>query len=110
VGIDNLVDFILTCLEHPAAANETFMVSDGEDLSTPELIRRMARAMNRPALLLPVPKSVLMAAATILGKRDMAQRLCNNLQVDITKSRDLLGWKPPISVDEGLRRAVGGDW
>ena len=106
VGIDNLVDFIVTCLEHPAAANETFLVSDGEDLSTPDLIRRMARAMNCPARLLPVPKSVLMAAAAILGKRDMAQRLCGSLQVDISKSRELLGWNPPVSVDEGLRRAV----
>ena len=106
VGIDNLVDFIITCLEHPAAANETFLVSDGEDLSTPDLIRRMARAMNRPARLLPVPKSVLMAVASMLGKRDMAQRLCGSLQVDISKSRTLLGWNPPVSVDEGLRRAV----
>ena len=106
VGIDNLVNFIVTCLEHPSAANETFLVSDGEDLSTPDLIRRMARAMNRPARLLPVPKSVLMAAAAMLGKRDMAQRLCGSLQVDISKSRALLGWNPPISVDEGLRRTV----
>ena len=106
VGIDNLVDFIVTCLEHPAAANQTFLVSDGEDLSTPDLIRRMARAMNRPARLLPVPKSVLMAAAAMLGKSDMAQRLCSSLQVDISKSRALLGWNPPLSVDEGLRRAV----
>ena len=106
VGIDNLVDFIITCLEHPAAANETFLVSDGEELSTPDLIRRMARAMNRPARLLPVPKSVLMAVASMLGKRDMAQRLCGSLQVDISKARALLGWNPPVSVDEGLRRAV----
>ena len=106
VGIDNLVDFIITCLEHPAAANETFLVSDGEELSTPDLIRRMARAMNRPARLLPVPKSVLMAAAAMLGKREMAQRLCGSLQVDISKARALLGWNPPVSLDEGLRRAV----
>ena len=106
VGIDNLVDFIITCLEHPAAANETFLVSDGEDLSTPDLIRRMARAMDRSARLLAVPKSVLMAAAAMLGKRDMAQRLCGSLQVDISKARALLGWNPPVSVDEGLRRAV----
>ena len=106
VGIDNLVDFIVTCLEHPAAANETFLASDGEDLSTPDLIRRMARAMDRPARLLPVPKSVLIAAAAMLGKRDMAQRLCGSLQVDISKARALLGWNPPVSVDEGLRRAV----
>jgi nucleoside-diphosphate-sugar epimerase len=109
VALDNLVDFIVTCLEHPAAANETFMVSDGEDVSTPDLIRRMARAMNRPARLLPVPVWALKAGASLLGKGDAAQRLCGNLQVDISKSRELLGWSPPVSVDEGLRRAVGGD-
>ena len=108
VGIDNLVDFIITCLEHPAAANETFMVSDGEDLSTPDLTRRMAHAMNRPARLLPVPVWALKAGALLLGKGDAVQRLCGNLQVDISKSRELLGWKPRVSVDEGLRRAVGG--
>jgi len=106
VGIDNLVDFIVTSLEHPAAANETLMVSDGEDLSTPDLIRRMARAMNRPARLLPVPVWALQAGALFLGKGDAVQRLCGNLQVDISKSRSLLGWVPPVSVDEGLRRAV----
>jgi len=108
VGIDNLVDFIITCLEHPAAANETFMVSDGEDLSTPDLIRRMARAMNRPARLLPVPVWALQAGASLLGKGDAVQRLCGNLQVDISKARSLLGWVPPESVEEGLKRAMGG--
>ena len=108
VGIDNLVDFIITCLEHPAAANETFLVSDGEDLSTPDLIRRMARAMNRPARLLPVPVWALQAGASLLGKGDAVQRLCGNLQVDISKSRALLGWKPRVSVDEGLRKAMSG--
>ena len=106
VGIDNLVDFIVTCLEHPDAANETFLVSDGEDLSTPDLIRRMARAMNRPARLMPVPMWALKAGALLLSKGDAVQRLCGNLQVDISKSRTLLGWNPPISVDEGLRLAV----
>jgi len=108
VGIDNLIDFIVACLEHPSAANETFLVSDGEDLSTPDLIRRMARAMNHPARLLPVPVWALQAGASLLGKGDAVQRLCGNLQVDISKARELLGWVPPVSVDEGLRRAVGG--
>jgi nucleoside-diphosphate-sugar epimerase len=108
VALDNLVDFIVTCLGHPAAANETFMVSDDEDLSTPGLIRRMARAMNRPARLLPIPVWALKVGALLLGKGDAVQRLCGNLQVDISKSRTLLGWNPPISVEEGLRRAVGG--
>jgi nucleoside-diphosphate-sugar epimerase len=108
VGIDNLVDFIVKCLEHPAAANETFLVSDGEDLSTPDLIRRMARAMNRPARLFSVPPGLLEITAALLGKSDLVRRLCGSLQVDISKSHALLGWKPRVSVDEGLRRAVGG--
>ena len=106
VALDNLVDFLLTCLEHPAAANETFLVSDGEDLSTTDLIRRLARALGRPARLIPVPPSLLLAAAMLLGRRDMAQRLLASLQVDISRARQLLGWEPPISVDEGLRRAA----
>jgi len=108
VALSNLVDFIVTCLTHPAAANQTFLVSDGEDLSTPDLIRRMARAMNRPARLLPVPVWALQAVALLLGKGDAVQRLCGNLQVDISKARKLLGWNPPVSVDEGLRGAMGG--
>jgi len=91
------------CLTHPAAANQTFLVSDGEDVSTTELLRRMGQALDRPARLLPVPQSWLKLAATMVGKSDVAQRLCGNLQVDITKTRDVLGWTPPVSVDEGLR-------
>lgn len=106
VGLDNLVDFIITCIEHPAAANETFLLSDGEDLSTADLIRRLARAMGRRARLLPVPESVLLAAAALLGQRDIAQRLLGTLQVDSSKARQLLRWVPPITVDEGLRLAV----
>ena len=110
VALGNLVDFIVTCITHPKAANQTFLVSDGEDLSTPDLIRRMARAMNRPARLLSVPTFVLKAVAAMLGRCGMAQRLCGSLQVDISKSRQLLGWNPPFSVDEGLKRVVGGNW
>lgn len=106
VAVDNLADFTLTCIDHPAAAGELFLVSDGEDLSTTDLIRRMARAMGRPARLIPVPAPVLMAAAALVGKRDAARRLTESLQVDISKARQLLNWVPPISVDEGLRRAV----
>jgi nucleoside-diphosphate-sugar epimerase len=73
VALDNLVDLIVNCITHPQEANQTFLVSDGEDLSTSDLIRRMPRAMNRPARLLPVPTFVLMAAAAILGKRKMAR-------------------------------------
>lgn len=106
IGLDNLVDFILLCVEHPDAANETFMVSDGEDLSTTSLVRRLAHAMGRPARLIPVPVPLLMAAATLLGRRDVARRLVGSLCVDITKARQRLGWVPPISMDEELRRTA----
>jgi len=106
VALDNLVDFIVTCLTHPNAANQTFLVSDGQDLSTTELVRGLARAAGVSERLLPVPVWILQAGAMFLGKRDAVQRLCGNLQVDISKARSLLGWVPPVSVDEGLRRAV----
>jgi nucleoside-diphosphate-sugar epimerase len=107
VALDNLVDLIVLCLTHPAAANQTFLVSDGEDVSTSELLRRMGQALDRPARLLPVPQSWLKLAAAMVGKSDVAQRLCGSLQVDISKTRRLLVWTPPISLDEGLRRAAG---
>lgn len=108
IALDNLVDLILTCLDHPAAANQVFLASDGEDLSTTDLLRRLAAAMGVPARLLPVPVWALEAAAALTGRRAMMQRLCGNLQVDIGKTRELLGWTPPIGVDEGLRRAAEG--
>lgn len=107
VALDNLVDFIITCITHPQAANQTFLVSDGQDLSTTELVRGMAQAAGVPACLLPVPVWALQAGAALLGKGDAVQRLCGNLQVDISKARRLLGWVPPVSVEEGLRRAMG---
>jgi nucleoside-diphosphate-sugar epimerase len=106
VALDNLVDFIVTCITHPQAANQTFLVSDGQDLSTTELVRGMAQAAGVPARLLPVPVWALQAGATFLGKGESVQRLCGNLQVDISKARNLLGWVPPVSVSEGLRRAM----
>lgn len=106
VALDNLVDFLLTCCTHPAAANETFLVSDGDDLSTSELLRRMAAALGRPARLLPVPGALLTAAASLLGKGKVARRLCGSLCVDSAKARRVLQWSPPITVDEGLRRTA----
>ena len=108
VYVENLVDFLVLCATHPAAAGETFLVSDGEDISTPDLLRRLAGAMGHPARLIPVPVVLLQAGAALFGKRDMAQRLCGSLQVDISKARTLLGWTPPVSMDEGLRRTAQG--
>jgi UDP-glucose 4-epimerase len=106
VALDNLVDFIITCITHPQAANQTFLVSDGHDLSTTELVRGMTQAAGLPARLLPIPVWALHAGASLLGKGDAVQRLCGNLQVDISKARNLLGWVPPVSVEDGLRRAM----
>jgi nucleoside-diphosphate-sugar epimerase len=106
VALDNLVALITCCVCHPKAAGQTFMVSDDEDLSTPDLIRRIAKAMNRPARLIKVPFWVLQMLGKLTGKSSAIQRLCGNLQVDISKTKAVLGWRPPIGVDEGLRRAA----
>lgn len=106
VSLDNLVDLITTCIDHPAAANQTFLVSDGEDLSTSQMLRRMAAALGRPARLLPVPQRWLCAAAGMLGKAAVAQRLCGSLQVDIRHTCETLDWQPPVSVDDGFRRTA----
>lgn len=106
VALPNLIDLITTCIDHPAAANQTFLVSDGEDLSTTELLQRLSHALGKPARLLPIPQSWLETALTLVGKRAIAQRLCGNLQVDISKTRDLLGWTPPVSVDAALHQTA----
>ncbi len=106
VGLDNLVDFTLLCIDHPDAANEIFLVADGEDLSTTELLGAVKRLIGSKTLLIPVPVLMLRLGARLLGKYDFAQRLCGSLQVDISKARILLGWAPPISVAEGLHRTT----
>ena len=108
VALDNLVDLIVTCLKHPAAANQTFLVSDGEDISTAQLLKRMGAAMGKPARLFYMPPALLKLGATLLNKPGIYQRLCGSLQLDITKTRQLLDWTPPMSVDDGLRRAAEG--
>jgi nucleoside-diphosphate-sugar epimerase len=108
VALDNLIDFIITCIEHPKAANQTFLISDGEDLSTTELVRSLARAAGVPSRLLPVPVWALEWAGRAVGKGDAVQRLCGNLQIDSSKARNLLDWKPKISIQEGLRLAASG--
>ena len=106
VALDNLVDLIITCVEHPAAANQVFLVSDDEDLSTTELLRGISTAMGKPSRLIAVPAWMLKLPAKLSGKDDIAQRLLGSLQVDISKTRKLLGWVPPVSVDQALRDTV----
>ncbi len=108
VALDNLIDLILICTTHPRAANQTFMVSDGDDLSTSELVCRMALAACVPVRLLPIPVWILKACSVLAGKSEAMQRLTGNLQVDISKANRLLDWVPPVSVSEGLVRAMAG--
>ena len=105
-ALDNLVDLIVTCLDHPAAANRTFMVSDDEDISTTELLRRTSKALGKPAYLVPVPESLLQIGAKLLGKQGIIPRLFGNLQVDISHTKQILDWTPPINVDDGLRKTA----
>ncbi len=106
VSVDNLCDLISQCVFHPAAAGQTFMVSDNDDLSTTELLTRTAFAMGIKPNLFNVPQKLLELSTTLLGQSDLSQRLFGSLQVDISKTKDILNWKPLISVDEGLKRAV----
>lgn len=102
VALDNLVDFLMVCLDHPNAAGQAFLISDGESLSTADLLRRLGAALGKPARLLSVPTALVQGAGIVLGKRIMVERLCGSLQVDIGKARTLLGWMPPVSVDNAL--------
>jgi nucleoside-diphosphate-sugar epimerase len=106
VALDNLIDLIVTCIDHPVAANQVFLAGDGEDLSTTDLLKRLAKALDKPARLIPVSGGVLEFGAALLGKGDMARRICGSLQIDISKTRDLLGWEPPVTVDEALRKTA----
>lgn len=102
VAVDNLVDLIITCSDHPAAANQVFLASDGEDVSTTQLLRKLAAALGKPAKLLPVPARLLSGVAALLGQRARADRILGSLQVDISKNRQLLGWIPPVPLDRAL--------
>lgn len=106
IALDNLVSLLRECSMHPLAANEVFLAADGEDLSTPELLRRIGEALGTPARLFRVPPAVLRAAASALGKRDLARRLLGDLQVRATKARTLLGWTPVVTVDEAIAKTA----
>ena len=107
VALDNLVDFIILCAQHPKAANGVFLISDGEDVSTTELLQKVAKAMGKKARLMPAPVGLMTFVAKLLGKEDVANRLFGSLQVDSSKARGLLGWKPVVTMDEQLKKMVG---
>jgi UDP-glucose 4-epimerase len=102
VALDNLVDLLVLCGRHPQAPGQVFLASDGEALSTTDLLRRLGRVLGRPARLIPVPPSVLATALRIAGRRDLASRLFGSLEIDGSAAHERLGWTPPISVDEAL--------
>jgi len=106
VAIDNLVDFIITCVTHKNAANEVFLVSDREDLSTTQLLRKIAKAFNKKIFLLPVPVQLMIFMAGFLGRRADAIRLFSSLRVDSSKAKELLGWDPKITMDEQLLKVA----
>ena len=107
VALDNLLHFIALCVVHPSAANQVFLVADGHDLSTCQLVAGLRQVLGQPARLVRVPVWILLAAGKLTGQSASIERVCSNLQVDITRARALLGWQPPLTVAEGLRRAVG---
>ena len=108
VALNNLLSLIVTCISHPKAAGQVFLVSDDQDVSVTQLLKKLARAMKIPTVLVPVPVAVIKLVAAILGKSAVAQRLCDNLQVDIKKTKVILNWVPPLTVDDGLK--VTTDW
>lgn len=108
VALDNLLSLIDVCISHPRAAGEVFLVSDGQDVSVTQLLEKLAKAMKISTMLLPVPVAMIKFVASALGRSAVAQRLCDNLQLDISKTKIRLEWTPPLNVDEGLKRTA--DW
>ena len=106
VALDNLVSFIIQCIDHPKAANKVFLISDGEDVSTSELLRKVAQAFEKKSLLLSVPTSIMTFTAKLIGKGEVATRLFSSLQVDSSKAQDLLGWTPVTTMDEQLKKTA----
>jgi nucleoside-diphosphate-sugar epimerase len=106
IGLDNLVDLLIHCVDHPSAAGQMLLVSDGQDLSTPDVLRMIANSMGFSARLFPVPVPLLRVAGQVLGRLNEIDRLVGSLQVDSSTTRKLLGWVAPVSVEEGFRRMV----
>jgi nucleoside-diphosphate-sugar epimerase len=106
VYVENLVDALILCATHPAAAGQTYLVSDGEDISTPELLRRLGTAIGRPARLFPCPTGLLKLAGRLIGKADQVERLLGSLQVESGKIRRELNWAPPYPLQQGLQKTA----
>jgi|SRR5690625_38712 len=106
VALENVVDFIALCVEHPQATNQTFVIADGASISTPELLKLLAQGMNKKVLLLPVPVKLMELGAKLLGREAMFEQLCGSLEVDITKAKTLLSWQPPVSTAQAMQQTA----
>lgn len=106
LALDNLIDLIMTCLKDPNAANQTFLASDGQDISTTELLHKIAATMNRKAWLVPLPPPIMHMGAKLAGREDIYHRLFGSLQVDISPTQQVLDWRPPLTLEEGLCRTL----
>ncbi|MBD9388300.1 NAD-dependent epimerase/dehydratase family protein [Agrobacterium sp. AGB01] len=104
ISVDNLCDFLITVLDHPNASNSVFLVSDGEDLSTHELLTRLTTELGRTHKSIPLPPFMLRGLGALVGRKDMIARLTENLEIDMSMTRKFLGWAPPFSVGESLRK------
>ncbi|NRB79280.1 MAG: SDR family oxidoreductase [Saccharospirillaceae bacterium] len=106
VSVYNLVDLIITCIDHPKAANQVFLVSDDDDLSTADMVKKLANACDKSGWMLPIPLTLFQLVGKVLGKSDVINRLTGSLHVDITKTKTLLNWTPVMSVDEGFNKTA----
>ncbi|PML45748.1 NAD-dependent epimerase/dehydratase family protein, partial [Vibrio sp. 10N.261.52.A1] len=106
VYVDNLSSLILTCCEHPSAPGHTFLASDNQDVSTSQLIRAIALSMDKSPRLLPIPMPWIRAGASVLRKQHVAQRVCGNLQVETRHAKEILGWIPPVTFEDGISKTV----
>ncbi|PSU51082.1 UDP-glucose 4-epimerase [Photobacterium frigidiphilum] len=106
VSVNNLVDLIMTCIDHPKAVNQVFLVSDDNDLSTASMVEQMSKALGKPNRLIPIPLWCYYLAGKLFGKQDVVNRLLGSLQVDISHTKEVLGWTPPQSVEDGFQETV----
>lgn len=106
IALENIVDFIIQCVEHPQAANQTFVVADDGPISTPQLLKLLAQGMGKKIFLLPVPVKLMEVGAKLLGRQAMFEQLCGSLEVDITKAKTLLSWQPPVSTAQAMQQTA----
>ena len=106
IGLDNLIDVMIKCIDKPEALGKTFVISDGQDISTPDLIKKLANHMGKKHFLIIFPIFLLKFFGTICGKSNRIDRLTNSLQIDNTYAEKVLDWKPRVNLEEGLNKTI----